>query len=255
MSCLLAPQLINTDQPQAAIEALALEVAAGRSAVLLASGDPLWFGIGRLLLQHFSAEQLRFHPCPCSLQLAFSRLGRPWQNAQWLSLHGREPDALAAHLQQRPEALAVLTDPGRGGAGEVRQILRASGLEAAYGFWICERLDHPEERVMELASSDPLPEDLDPLHLVVLIAKAEPMAAERLPLFGINDGAYHQHADHPGLMTKREVRIQLLAELDLPSAGVLWDLGAGTGSVGLEALRLQPGCSSMPWSAAAARCP
>ena len=51
---------------------------------------------------------------------------------------------------------------------------------------------------------------------------------------------YHQHADHPGLMTKREVRIQLLAELDLPSAGVLWDLGAGTGSVGLEALRLQP---------------
>ena len=60
--------LINTDQPQAAIEALALEVAAGRSAVLLASGDPLWFGIGRLLLQHFSAEQLRFHPCPCSMQ-------------------------------------------------------------------------------------------------------------------------------------------------------------------------------------------
>jgi precorrin-6Y C5,15-methyltransferase (decarboxylating) len=232
--------LLNTDQPQAAIEALALEMAAGCSAVLLASGDPLWFGIGRLLLQHFSAEQLRFHPCPCSMQLAFSRLGRPWQNAQWLSLHGREPDALAARLQQWPEALAVLTDPGRGGAGEVRQILRASGLEAAYGFWICERLDHPEERVMELACSDPLPEDLDPLHLVVLIAKAEPLEAERLPLFGISDGAYHQHADHPGLMTKREVRIQLLAELDLPSAGVLWDLGAGTGSVGLEALRLQP---------------
>ncbi|MEK9631900.1 MAG: hypothetical protein VW076_08515, partial [Synechococcus sp.] len=57
--------LINTDQPQAAIEALALEVGEGRSAVLLASGDPLWFGIGRLLLQHFSAAQLRFHPCPC----------------------------------------------------------------------------------------------------------------------------------------------------------------------------------------------
>ncbi len=126
----------------------------------------------------------------------------------------------------------------------MRQILRASGLEAAYGFWICERLDHPEERVMELNSSDPCPEDLDPLHLVVLIAKAEPLAAERLPLFGIADGAYHQHADHPGLMTKREVRIQLLAELDLPAAGVLWDLGAGTGSVaifGLPALRLQPG--------------
>ena len=233
-------QLINTDQPQAAIEALALELAAGRSAVLLASGDPLWFGIGRLLLQQFCAEQLRFHPCPCSMQLAFARLGRPWQNAQWLSLHGREPDALAARLQQRPEALVVLTDPGRGGAREVRQILRASGLEAAYDVWICERLDHPDERVIQLASADPLPEDLDPLHLVVLIAKAEPMAAERLPLFGIADGDYHQHADHPGLMTKQEVRIQLLAALDLPRTGVLWDLGAGTGSVGLEALRLRP---------------
>ena len=88
-------QLINTDQPQAAIEALAAEMAAGRSGVLLASGDPLWFGIGRLLLQHFPSEQLRFHPCPCSMQLAFSRLGRPWQNAQWLSFHGREPDALS----------------------------------------------------------------------------------------------------------------------------------------------------------------
>ena len=60
-------QLINTDQPQAAIEVLIAEMAAGRSAVLLASGDPLWFGIGRLLQQHFSADQLRFHPCPCSM--------------------------------------------------------------------------------------------------------------------------------------------------------------------------------------------
>ena len=233
-------ELLNTDKPQVAIEALAEALAAGRSGVVLASGDPLWFGIGRLLLQHFSADQLRFHPCPCSMQLAFARLGKPWQNAQWLSLHGREPDALSALLQQRPEALAVLTDPSRGGAAEVRVILRASGLEAAYEFWLCERLDHPKERVLQLQPSDGLPADLDPLHLVVLIAKAEPLVAERLPLFGIEDGIYQQHADHPGLMTKREVRIQLLAELDLPPRGVLWDIGAGTGSVGLEALRLQP---------------
>ena len=114
-------------------------------------------------------------------------------------------------------------------------------------------LDHPEERVIELASSDSLPQDLDPLHLVVLIAKAEPLVVERLPLFGISDGAYHQHADHPGLMTKREVRIQL-GGAGSACSGVLWDLGAGTGSVGLEALRLQPYCSSMQWSAAAVRC-
>ena len=62
-----------------------------------------------------------------------------------------------------------------------------------------------------------------------------------MPLFGLEDGLFLQHADRPGLMTKREVRIQLLADLQLPERGVLWDLGAGVGSVGLEALRLRPG--------------
>jgi precorrin-6Y C5,15-methyltransferase (decarboxylating) len=61
-----------------------------------------------------------------------------------------------------------------------------------------------------------------------------------LPLFGLADGLYLQQPDRPGLMTKREVRIQLLADLELPEAGVLWDIGAGVGSIGLEALRLRP---------------
>ena len=95
--------------------------------------------------------------------------------------------------------------------------------------------------MQKLAPSDAIPSDLNPLHLVVLLAEpaADPIP-DQLPLFGIEDGVYLQHDDRPGLMTKREVRIQLLADLDLPAAGVLWDLGAGTGSVGLEALRLQP---------------
>jgi precorrin-6Y C5,15-methyltransferase (decarboxylating) len=76
----------------------------------------------------------------------------------------------------------------------------------------------------------------------VLLVAETPAAPDpaRLPLFGIDDGLWLQHPDQPGLMTKREVRIQLLADLDLPAAGVLWDLGAGVGSVGLEALRLRP---------------
>jgi precorrin-6Y C5,15-methyltransferase (decarboxylating) len=237
------PQAVATDQPEQAWPALEQALAAGRCAVVLASGDPLWFGIGRLLLQRFGPERLRFHPAPSSLQLAFARIGRPWQDASWISLHGRDPEPLAAALQKRPAALAVLTDPSRGGAEAVRRLLRASGLEAAYALWLCERLGHPEERVQRLAAQAPLPSDLDPLHLVLLIAEplapvADPTA---LPLFGLNDGLFLQHADRPGLMTKREVRIQLLAELDLPPQGVLWDLGAGVGSVGLEALRLRPG--------------
>ncbi|MFM7086452.1 MAG: precorrin-6y C5,15-methyltransferase (decarboxylating) subunit CbiE [Cyanobium sp.] len=235
------PPLLASDRLEAIDTPLREALNAGRPAVLLASGDPLWYGIGRLLLQRFPAEQLRFHPAPSSLQLAFARIGRPWQDAGWISLHGREPEPLAARLQQRPAALAVLTDPCRGGVAEVRSLLAASGLEAAYALWLCERLGHPDERVQRLAPRTPLPDDLDPLHLVLLIAEAPaPPDPSALPLFGLADGLFLQHEDRPGLMSKREVRIQLLAELELPERGVLWDIGAGVGSVGLEALRLRP---------------
>ena len=234
------PELISSDDPRvlaASLEALPTTEAV----VVLASGDPLWFGIGRSLSARLGGAQLRFHPAPTALQLAFARIGRPWQDASWVSLHGRDPAVLAPRLQQRPPALAVLTDPQQGGAETVRRILRSSGLEASYSIWLCENLGHNSERVLQLKRSDPLPENLASLLTVLLIA--EPSAAppqERLPLFGLEDGLFLQHADHPGLMTKREVRIQLLADLDLPKQGVLWDLGAGTGSVGLEALRLRP---------------
>ena len=237
------PALVATDQPDSAFTQLEAARATGQRAVVLASGDPLWFGIGRLLLQRFGAGALAFQPAPCSLQLAFARIGRPWQDASWISLHGRDSEPLAAALQKRPAALAVLTDPNQGGAAAVRTVLRASGLEASYAFWLCERLGHPAERVQRLAPQTPLPPDLDPLNLVLLVAEPpeEPAEPAALPLFGLEDGLFLQLADRPGLMTKREVRIQLLADLELPATGVLWDLGAGVGSIGLEALRLRPG--------------
>ena len=235
------PELISSDDPRALVDSLQSR-AADQAVVVLASGDPLWFGLGRILCDRIGAERLRFHPAPTSLQLAFARIGRPWQDADWVSLHGRDPEILASTLQKRPAALAVLTDPNQGGAGTVQQMLRSSGLEASTDLWLCENLGHPEERVQLIAPGTPLPTDLQPLLIALLIAR-EPAAPDphQLPLFGLDDGLYLQHSDHPGLMTKREVRIQLLAELALPPQGVLWDLGAGTGSVGLEALRLRPG--------------
>ena len=235
------PELISSDDPRALVDSLQPR-AADQAVVVLASGDPLWFGLGRILCDRIGAERLRFHPAPTSLQLAFSRIGRPWQDADWVSLHGRDPEILASTLQKRPAALAVLTDPNQGGAITVQQMLRSSGLEASTDLWLCENLGHPDERVQLIAPGTALPTDLQPLLIALLIAR-EPAAPDpqQLPLFGLDDGLYLQHSDHPGLMTKREVRIQLLAELALPPQGVLWDLGAGTGSVGLEALRLRPG--------------
>jgi precorrin-6Y C5,15-methyltransferase (decarboxylating) len=235
------PELLSSDDPRALVDSMQSR-AADQAVVVLASGDPLWFGLGRILCDRIGAERLRFHPAPTSLQLAFSRIGRPWQDADWVSLHGRDPEILASTLQKRPAALAVLTDPNQGGAGTVQQMLRSSGLEASTDLWLCENLGHPDERVQLIAPGTALPTDLQPLLIALLIAR-EPAAPDpqQLPLFGLDDGLYLQHSDHPGLMTKREVRIQLLAELTLPPQGVLWDLGAGTGSVGLEALRLRPG--------------
>ena len=235
------PELISSDDPRALVDSLQTW-RAEEPVVVLASGDPLWFGLGRILCDRIGAERLRFHPAPTSLQLAFARIGRPWQDADWVSLHGRDPEILASTLQKRPAALAVLTDPNRGGASSVQQMLRSSGLETSTDLWLCENLGHPDERVQLIAPNAALPKDLHPLLIALLIAR-EPAAPDphQLPLFGLDDGLYLQHSDHPGLMTKREVRIQLLAELALPQLGVLWDLGAGTGSVGLEALRLRPG--------------
>ncbi|MEB3257163.1 MAG: precorrin-6y C5,15-methyltransferase (decarboxylating) subunit CbiE [Cyanobacteriota bacterium] len=236
-----SPAIVATDQPDVLLPWLLQALDAGGQGVLLASGDPLWFGIGRLLVNSLPTPCLTFHPAPTCLQLAFARLGRPWQDATWLSVHGRDPEPLAEALKSRPPALAILTDPGQGGAETVRQGLLASGLDASYAFWVCERLGHPLERLRRFSAQSPLPEDLDPLHLVVLLAET-PEAPDPggLPLFGLEDGLWLQIDDHPGLMTKREVRIQLLADLDLPPTGVLWDVGAGVGSVGLEALRLRP---------------
>jgi precorrin-6Y C5,15-methyltransferase (decarboxylating) len=139
------PELVCTDQPEAAWPALAQALADGRPAVVLASGDPLWFGIGRLLVQRFPRQQLRFHPAPSALQLAFARLGRPWQDAHWISLHGRDPEPLAAELQKRPRTAgggAAETPPGPGGAHRSRRrrgrhsAPAAAGLRPGGGLWL-----------------------------------------------------------------------------------------------------------------------
>ena len=233
------PELFISDHPKELIEWLNSQ---NSHTVVLSSGDPLWFGIGRCLIESLPKGRLIFHPCTSSLQLAFARLGRPWQDATWISLHGRDPSPLAKRLKERPKALVILTDPLRGGAKEVRDYLRASGLEKSYEFWIFERLGHPQERIQRLLPKDELNDDLDPLHLVILLEKNDQLKPEpkKLPLFGIEDGVYLQHDDRPGLMTKREVRIQLIADLELPEEGVIWDICAGVGSIGLEAIRIRP---------------
>ncbi len=231
------PKLFPSDKPKVLIDWLKKQT---DQTVLLASGDPLWFGIGRLLLDHFPPERIIFHSSPTSLQLAFSRIGIPWQDADWISIHGREISPLLNLLQRRPNIIGILVDPNEGGAKEVRELLRANDLEKQYDFWIFERLGHKKEQIFQIFPNQVIP-NLDPLHLVILIKRKEAFTTKTdLPLFGLPDDSYIQYKDRPGLLTKREIRIQVLADLELPKNGVIWDIGAGVGSIGLEALRIRP---------------
>ena len=212
-----------------------------KKTIVFSGGDPLWFGIGRLLIQNFPLSKLYFEPAATSFQLAFSRLGKPWQNTQWISLHGRDPLQFEKAIKKLPSSLVVLTDSNRGGAKEVYQLLDSLELQKKYEFWTFERLGYLNERILKISSVDDFPIDLDPLHLVILFKKEEPLIQSKdLPLFGIVDSVFLQNADCPGLMTKKEVRVQILAELNLPKQGIIWDIGSGVGSIGLEALRISP---------------
>ncbi len=209
--------------------------------VVLTSGDPLWYGIGKNLLAFFPISILKFYPSPTSLQLAFSKIGREWHDASWISLHGRDISPLYEKLQMRPKALAILTDTNQGNVEDVRKVLKASGLENIYTFWLFQKLGHVDERILSISPNEPPLNNLDPLNIVVLIeSNVSNIADKSLPLFGIEDGFYLQHHDRPGLMTKKEIRVQILSDLELPDQGVIWDLCAGVGTVGLEALRIRP---------------
>ena len=231
------PPLISSEKTSDLIQKIASNT---KQTIILASGDPLWFGIGRLLIEKFPSKKLYFHPSPTSFQLAFAKLKRPWQDSRWISLHGRDSYPLAKLIQQRPSALTVLTDPNKEGAKEVRQFLVAFGLEEEYEFWIFEQLGHKKEKIQKILPNEELPNEINPLNLVILIRNDHQKPIKELPLFGIEDGFFKQYSDRPGLMTKREIRIQLLADLELPKKGVIWDICAGVGSIGLESLRIRP---------------
>ena len=215
------------------------------SVVVLASGDPLFFGIGRLLLQHFDANQLAFYPHLSSVQLAFSRIKQPWQEAHLLSLHGRSPDRLIQALQRGEATIALLTDDIQNPRAIARLICDLA-LPSRYRLWVCENLGSPVERVRSFLPETMPEEAFAPLTVVILTREIEeptalsPATLTTLPAFGIADSLFLSFSDRPGLMTKREVRVLALGELSLQGEPVVWDIGAGTGSVSVEMARLCP---------------
>ena len=231
-----AIRLIPIAPVQDALEQAARELTHG-DVVVLASGDPLFFGIGRTLLQFFSPDRITIHPALSSMQLTFSRFKIPWDDAKFLSLHGRETVNLAATLLIHAK-IFLFTDRHFSPDRIARSLLTecGSGINSEYILHVAENLGMNDERLHTGTLAEIAEQTFTPLNTMILMRiKASP--SSMVPCFGLmEDEIMHSR----GLITKNEVRAASLHGLRLPRQGVLWDLGAGSGSVGLEAARLFP---------------
>ncbi|HEU4329053.1 MAG TPA: precorrin-6y C5,15-methyltransferase (decarboxylating) subunit CbiE [Roseiflexaceae bacterium] len=226
----------------------------GRRAVVLASGDPLWYGVGASLRRFFPAEALEIIPAPASFQLAFAALGEPWDGAALLSAHARPLADVVAAMRTARRA-AILTDPRHTPAAVARALLD-DGHPPDAPSAVCENLGAPEQRILRQTLAQTAAGEHAPLNIFVVLqtARAEqparrprpsPIKSLRLcasaPLRfrapGLPDELF---ATEGGQITKREVRLLSLAELALGPGETLWDIGAGSGSVAIEAARAQP---------------
>lgn len=210
-----------------------LAVAVGkRRAVVLASGDPCFYGIGPLLADRLGAGRVNIHPRPSSVAEAFARLGVAWQDARVLSIHGRPiEDAVPAAL--RAATLALLTDAQHTPAA-IATALLAAGMEDCRAY-VCERLGGTAERITATRLTQLTAQTFDPLNIVILLRESTAVA---VPAFGRPDACY---TSVRGQITKAETRAATLAALRPWRSQVLWDIGAGSGSVGIEAAGLMPG--------------
>lgn len=217
--------------------------------VVLATGDPLCHGIASYLAARLCVEALEVLPNVSTLQLACARIGLVWQDAKIVSVHAKDAGewlvgappshglyALAQALRHH-DRLLVLTSPDNT-PDRLARLLLAEGQGADFHLAVAERLQTADERVW----ADLAPEDAaqrtfaDPN--VVLLWRTTPRAN---PVrFGLADSDYQQRQPDKGLITKQEVRAVSLARLQLRADSVVWDIGAGSGSVGLEAARLCP---------------
>ncbi|RRJ84518.1 precorrin-6y C5,15-methyltransferase (decarboxylating) subunit CbiE [Aestuariirhabdus litorea] len=212
----------------------------GKRVVLLASGDPLYYGIGGYLGRTLAQADLRFLPALSSIQLAFSRLGLCWQDARVVSLHGRPLQRLRSRLGSG-RLLALLTDH-RSQPQAIARELHTARLEESQ-IWICEALETPTERIRTFSVAELLALkgnlEVDPLHVTIVHTRGEGGVQPEFP--GIPDHLFST-GDLPGrgMISKREVRLNALSLLQPRAGDVGWDVGAGCGGLAVEWARWNP---------------
>lgn len=215
---------------QGIFQAIREEVLSGKRVVVLAEGDPGFFGIGRKVLEAFGEDQVILFPNVTSLQAAASRMKKTWDRIKTVSLHGRKDLRPLLRALAGNDLVGVYTDrsfePGR-----IAQDLISRGVER-FRMWIFENMGEENERAGCYELKEAGAGAFSHPNFLILERTAEP----EIPIhFGMEDDLFIHEA---GLITKKEIRAVGLSNLQIDSFHTVWDLGAGCGSVSIEASRL-----------------
>ncbi|MCQ8241286.1 precorrin-6y C5,15-methyltransferase (decarboxylating) subunit CbiE [Rhizosaccharibacter radicis] len=209
-----------------------------RPAVVLASGDPFWFGVGTMLSSLVPEGGMRCLPAPSSFSLAAACLGWSLQDIAALSVCGRPVEALRPHLHPGGRLLVLCAD--RRSPAIVAALLCRHGFGASR-LHLLEALGGPAERRRACRADGDIPDDIGRLVLLGIEVRADGSFMS-LPLGGaLPDDRF----DHDGQITKQEIRAATLAALEPRPGALLWDIGAGSGSVGIEWMLRHPSCRAV----------
>ncbi|MED3563508.1 precorrin-6y C5,15-methyltransferase (decarboxylating) subunit CbiE [Bacillus xiapuensis] len=199
-----------------------------KNVVILASGDPLFFGIGSYLSSKINLE---IYPHLSSVQLAFAKMGERWQDAYFTSVHGRSMKGLAQRIDGK-EKVAILTDV-ENSPNKIAEYMLSFGM-TEYQVFVGENLGGENERCRWFNLEEMKDAEFSPLNVVVL-RKTDNTTRWSI---GINDEEFFQRKPDKGLITKKEIRTLSISSLRLKEDSIVWDIGTCTGSVAIEAAKI-----------------
>lgn len=228
---------LDAEMP-AALQQVRDAQSAGRP-VLVSGGDPLFYGVARYLCDRLGKDQFEVVPHVSSMQLAFARVKESWEDAYLTNLAGRPLEAVVDRIRTAEKVGLFSSDehpPGR-----LARALLERGIDY-FRAYVCENLGSPDERVTQAELDELTGMEFDPLNVLILVRKPNrpdrASGASRYRLFGNADDAFAQSLPKRGLITQSEVRSIALAQLDIRPESIVWDIGAGSGSVAIEAAQL-----------------
>lgn len=210
----------------------------GEPICVLASGDPMFFGVGASLARQVPNAEMLILPAPSSCSIAAARMGWPLQEVVTLSVVARPLAALNAQLFSGVRLL-VLSNDGQSPAA-IAALLRERGFGPSR-LTVLEHLGGEAERRIEGVANDWSEPQIADLNLIAIECIAEPNTPRLSRLAGLPDSAFQ----HDGQLTKRDVRAITLARLAPVPGELLWDVGAGSGSIGIEWMRAHPSCRAL----------